>query len=114
MNSFSQSDPIYCQTLMVQIDEAKRTMNPAECLEHVIKLYGSELEKCNELIANLRAEPAALVELIRLYVRLRDCLKRWAARYADSAHAQRHVKETRLLMQELDAWYEKLPHHVKD
>jgi len=36
--------------------------------------------------------------------RSRDCLKRWAARYADSEHSRLHVKETKLLMQEIDEW----------
>ena len=35
--------------------------------------------------------------------RLRRNLHRWAARYAKADHAKEHVKETRLLIQEIDA-----------
>jgi len=52
--------------------------------------------------------------LPELLLRTHGCLKRWAARYAESAHAQKAVKETRLLMQELTEWHEKLPRHSKD
>ena len=34
--------------------------------------------------------------------RIRDCLKKWAARYAQSDHARKSVKETNLLVQEID------------
>jgi hypothetical protein len=35
-------------------------------------------------------------------MRVRDCLNRWAARYAESPHAQKHVAETRNLIREID------------
>ena len=37
-----------------------------------------------------------------LLLRIRDNMKRWSSRYAESEHAQKHVKETRLLIQEID------------
>jgi hypothetical protein len=39
-----------------------------------------------------------------LLERSKDCLKRWAGRYASSGNAIAHVKETKLLMQEIDEW----------
>ena len=42
--------------------------------------------------------------------RIRLSLHRWAARYADAPHARQRVKETRLLIEEIDA----LPRHCKD
>jgi hypothetical protein len=38
-----------------------------------------------------------------LHARIRTCLKRWAARYASSPHAKKHVAETRELIREIDA-----------
>lgn len=37
-----------------------------------------------------------------LLIRIRKCMNRWAARYAEAPHAKEHVRETRLLMQEID------------
>ena len=42
------------------------------------------------------------VSIVELLTRIRACMTRWAARYAASDHAQKHVKETRLLIQEID------------
>jgi len=47
------------------------------------------------------AEKAAKVET-ELLPRIRMCMHRWASRYAASEHAQKHVRETRLLIQEID------------
>jgi hypothetical protein len=42
------------------------------------------------------------VEIVLLH-RIRKNLHRWAARYASSDHAKAHARETRLLIQEIDA-----------
>lgn len=55
-----------------------------------------------------------IAEMIGLLLRVRVCLKRWATRYAGSPHARRAVEETHKIMQEVDALYDRLPHHTKD
>jgi hypothetical protein len=39
---------------------------------------------------------------VALLHRIRGNMKRWAGRYTDSDDSQKHVKETRLLIQEID------------
>lgn len=46
----------------------------------------------------------AIADARDIMERASDCLKRWQARYAASEHAQKHCKETRLLMQEIGEW----------
>jgi hypothetical protein len=41
---------------------------------------------------------------IMLMERIRSCLKRWAARYAETEQAKAHVKETTLLVEEIGEW----------
>jgi hypothetical protein len=41
---------------------------------------------------------------VHLMTRIKLCLHRWASRYAASEHAKQHVKETRLLEQEINEW----------
>jgi hypothetical protein len=48
-----------------------------------------------------KAALAACNEVVLLR-RIRDCLTRWAARFAFSPHAAAHVKESRLLIQEIN------------
>ena len=50
--------------------------------------------------AKLAAQKAA-DELVFL-TRVKMCLRRWAERFAQSPHAVAHVKESLLLMQEID------------
>jgi hypothetical protein len=51
-------------------------------------------------------DPQAMDEHTLLLKRIRDCLKRWASRYAGSDHAKRHVIETAGIIQEIDAYLE--------
>jgi hypothetical protein len=55
-----------------------------------------------------------IAEMIGLLLRVRVTLNRWATRYAGAPHARKAVEETRRLMQEVDAMYDRLPHHTKD
>lgn len=52
-------------------------------------------------ISVMDAEKAARIET-ELLPRIRACLNRWATRYAESEHAKAHVKESRLIIQEID------------
>lgn len=45
-----------------------------------------------------------LEEAQRIMVDARECLKRWAARYAKTTHAQKHVVQTNLIMEQIDLW----------
>ena len=51
-----------------------------------------------------RSVPVEKAEIINveLLQRIRACMNRWASRYAEAEHAKKHVKETRLLIQEID------------
>jgi len=51
------------------------------------------------LLAVFQQEERDLGDML---TRVRANLKRWAARYAASEHAKAHVKETLLLVQEID------------
>ena len=44
------------------------------------------------------------VDDVLMMHRIRACLNRWAARYAHSPHAKRHVAETNQLIAEIDTW----------
>lgn len=48
--------------------------------------------------------PEAWREAHRLLETARPCLKRWAARYAGSDHAKKHVVETANLIEMIDDW----------
>lgn len=48
------------------------------------------------------AHALTMGEDLALLERIRSCLKRWATRYASSPHATEHVKETKLLIQEIE------------
>jgi hypothetical protein len=61
-----------------------------------------------------RQKQEQLDEATRLMQRIRVCLVRWAARYAESPHARRSVAETNKLIGEIDKWSEPLPRNVKD
>jgi hypothetical protein len=89
-----------------------------QLVDYIIKLYGDEFLKANIEIGRLRdlvrQSDKITVEIVGILPRVRDCLKRWAARYAASPHAKKNLAESRLLMQEVTELYEKLPHHGKD
>jgi hypothetical protein len=53
---------------------------------------------------NGAGETGNLDEVVPILLRSRDCLKRWAARYAESDHAKKHVAETRALMADIEEW----------
>jgi hypothetical protein len=55
-----------------------------------------------------------IAEMIGVLLRVRVALQRWATRYAGSPHARKAVAETHKLIQEVDALYDRLPHHSKD
>ena len=61
------------------------------------RVYG-ESDPLPPNMSQLDKEDQALLE------RIKKCLHRWASRYAESAHAKAHVKETKLLEQEIDEW----------
>jgi hypothetical protein len=95
------------EQLELVITEARRTKSPDELLQYVIDLYGREFDKANIEIARLRkieAAPQSLDAHSAMLVRVRNVLYKWAGRYAPSAHAKEHVRETCLLVQELDEW----------
>lgn len=44
------------------------------------------------------------VDAVLLLERSRTCLNRWAARFASSPHAKKHLAETNQLIADIDAW----------
>jgi hypothetical protein len=111
------------QQLHLEIEGARSgedgtPQTPEELVDYIIKLSGDEFLKANIEIGRLRdlvrQSDKITVEIVGILPRVRDCLKRWAARYAASPHAKKNLAESRLLMQEVTELYEKLPHHGKD
>lgn len=44
----------------------------------------------------------AVLVNIDVLAHIRQCLHRWASRYADAGHARRHVSESKTLVQQMD------------
>jgi hypothetical protein len=55
------------QQLALEIEQARKVKSPHDLIDHVIKLYGAEFEKANDMLAmlqmNAKADAAALEEL---------------------------------------------------
>lgn len=50
----------------------------------------------------LRYKVRAVLVNIDVLAHIRQCMHRWAARYASSDHARRHVNETKSLVSQVD------------
>lgn len=50
------------------------------------------------------ATTGELDDAVKIMLLAHECLKRWAARYASSDHAKKHVTETRELMTDIEKW----------
>lgn len=82
---------------MVTGDQSPEPPTPMQTLEEILEEMKPAVKQMRECVLGFY-QPATL----DLLERIRACLKRWATRFAASPHAVAHVKETLLLIQEIE------------